>query len=111
MGFLNYVKLINVEPAVFLFLFGAYLLDVPVRYFVIYSRCFGCFDVNKEVVLRSHLRLTNRTFKFNISDYGKGHMRVILICLDQKSSRDFVLTKICYAGSHFFGNVTYPKEV
>ena len=25
--------------------------------------------------------------------------------------RDFVLTKVCYAGSHFFGNVTYPKEV
>ena len=25
--------------------------------------------------------------------------------------RDFILTKICYAGSHFFGNVTYPKEV
>ena len=38
-------------------------------------------------------------------------MKAILICLDQKSSRDFVLTKICYAGSHFFGNVTYPKEV
>jgi len=55
MSFLKYVKYINVEPAVFLFLFGSYLLDVPVR--------------------------------------------------------DFVLTKICYAGSHFFGNVTYPKEV
>ena len=25
--------------------------------------------------------------------------------------RDFILTKICYARSHFFGNVTYPKEV
>ena len=31
MGFLKYAKYINVEPAVFLFLFGSYLLDVPVR--------------------------------------------------------------------------------
>ena len=30
---------------------------------------------------------------------------------DQHHIRDFILTKICYAGSHFFGNVTYPKEV
>ena len=32
MGLLEYVKYINVEPAVFLFLFGSYLLDVPVRW-------------------------------------------------------------------------------
>ena len=31
--------------------------------------------------------------------------------LIHQHARDFVLTKICYAGSQFFGNVTYPKEV
>ena len=27
------------------------------------------------------------------------------------TTRDFVLTKACLSGSHFFGNATYPREV
>ena len=43
--------------------------------------------------------------------FEKGPEMFIILYLIDQHARDFVLTKICYAGSQFFGNVTYPKEV
>ena len=47
------VKKINVEPAVFLFLFGVYLMDLPGRWVSVQLLCASLIDVNIQLLVQA----------------------------------------------------------